>query len=117
MRRDCATPNGLEEFLVARGIELLRAERIDEISLNFAAFARAMHEPGSRVERALGRAAGLLNPYFQIESLYRFNAKFEPGWVPRYLVCEGVLGIPRAGLAALRAEGQLPALRLARMLR
>jgi lysyl-tRNA synthetase class 2 len=67
-----------------------------------------MHAPSNRLEHILGRAAGVLNPYFQIESLYRFNAKFAPRWVPRYFVCEGVLGLPRASLAAMRAEGQFP---------
>ena len=59
-------------------------------------------------ERALGKLVALGNPFFQIESLYRFNAKFFPRWEPRYLVYEGALGLPRAGLAAMWAEGQLP---------
>jgi len=63
---------------------------------------------GTFTERALGRLIALGNPFFQIESLYRFNAKFFPRWEPRYLVYEGVLGLPRTGLAAMWAEGQLP---------
>ncbi len=108
MRRDHDTPNGLTEFMVARAMELLRERGIREASLNFAAFARLMHSPSGPVERLLGRLAALFNPYFQIESLYRFNAKFFPRWEPRYLVYEGALGLPRAGLAAMWAEGQLP---------
>jgi lysyl-tRNA synthetase class 2 len=108
MRRDLDTPNGLMEFLVARGIELLRDDGIDEISLNFAAFARVLHSPAGAGQRLLGRAITLGNPYFQIESLYRFNAKFFPRWEPRYLMYERVVGLPRVGLAALWAEGQLP---------
>jgi len=109
MRRDRDTPNGLTEFLVVRSIELLRERGIDDVSLNFAAFARFLHSPGCRRERLLGRAIALANPYFQIESLYRFNAKFFPRWQPRYLLYEGAFGLPRAGLAAMRAEGQLTA--------
>jgi lysyl-tRNA synthetase class 2 len=108
MRRDPSTPNGLTEFLVVRAIELLRERGIEELSLNFAAFAKWMHSPERRLERALGKLIALGNPFFQIESLYRFNAKFFPRWEPRFLVYEGAFGLPRAGIAALWAEGQLP---------
>lgn len=112
MRREHDTPNGLTEFMVARAMELLRERGIAEASLNFAAFARLIHSPSGPFERLLGRLATVFNPYFQIESLYRFNAKFFPRWEPRYLVYEGSLGLPRAGLAAMWAEGQLPKPRL-----
>ena len=72
-----------------------------------AAFARWLHSPERPAERALGRLITLGNPFFQIESLYRFNAKFFPRWEPRYLVYQGALGLPRASLAAMWAEGQL----------
>jgi lysyl-tRNA synthetase class 2 len=107
MRRDPDTPNGLTEFLVVRAAELLRERGLEEMSLNFAAFAKWIHSPQSRSERVLGKLIALGNPFFQIESLYRFNAKFFPRWEPRYLVYEGALGLPRAGIAALWAEGQL----------
>jgi lysyl-tRNA synthetase class 2 len=108
MRRDRDTPNGLMEFLVVRAIEALHERGVEEISLNFAAFARVMHGPCGRLERLAGRLVALGNPFFQIESLYRFNAKFFPRWEPRYLLYEGALGLPRAALAVMRAEGQLP---------
>jgi lysyl-tRNA synthetase class 2 len=108
MRRDPSTPNGLTEFMVVRAVELLRERGVAEMSLNFAAFARWMHSPEKAHERWLGKLIALGNPFFQIESLYRFNAKFFPRWEPRYLVYEGTFGLPRAGLAAMWAEGQLP---------
>ncbi|HEV3054266.1 MAG TPA: phosphatidylglycerol lysyltransferase domain-containing protein [Solirubrobacteraceae bacterium] len=107
MRRDPDTPNGLTEFMVCRAVELLRERELEEMSLNFATFARYMHSPETQVERLLGWIAKKFNPYFQIESLYRFNAKFFPRWESRYLVYEGALGLPRAGLAAAWAEGQV----------
>jgi lysyl-tRNA synthetase class 2 len=108
MRRDEETPNGLMEFLVVRAIERFRERGVEDVSLNFAAFARFMHRPGGPLERALGRAISFANPFFQIESLYRFNLKFEPRWEPRYLFYDGLGALPRVGLAALWAEGQLP---------
>ena len=108
MRRDRDTPNGLTEFLVVRAIELLRERGVEELSLNFAAFARLLTHPRGRLERLLARLIRLGNPFFQIESLYRFNAKFQPRWEPRYLLYEGALCLPRVGLAALFAEGLLP---------
>jgi lysyl-tRNA synthetase class 2 len=107
MRRDPGTPNGLTEFMVVKAVDLLRERGVEEISLNFAAFARWIHSPEKRSERALGKLIALGNPFFQIESLYRFNAKFFPRWEPRYLVYEGALGLPRASIAAMWAEGQL----------
>jgi lysyl-tRNA synthetase class 2 len=111
MRRDRETPNGLTEFLVVKAIELLRERGVEEASLNFSVFARLIHEPRGRLELIVGRVLLQADAFFQIERLYRFNAKFFPRWEPRYLVYERRLGLPRVGLAALRAEGQLPHVR------
>ena len=43
----------------------------------------------------------------QIEQLARFNAKFEPRWVPRYMCFPGSLELPSVAIAALRAEAFL----------
>jgi len=108
MRREHDTPNGLTEFLVARGLEQLRARGVREASLNFAAFARFVHAPRNAVERIVGQVLLVADAFFQIERLHRFNAKFFPRWEPRYLMYERALCLPRVGLAALWVEGQLP---------
>ncbi len=108
MRRDRDTPNGLTEFMVVRSIELLSERGVEELSLNFAAFARPLRSPRGRVDRLFARLLGFASRWFQIESLYRFNAKFFPRWEPRYLLYEGSAALPAIGLAALVAEGQLP---------
>jgi lysyl-tRNA synthetase class 2 len=108
MRRRRDTPNGLMEFLVARGLELLRERGVEEASLNFAAFARFVHAPRGWGERVAGRGLLIADACFQIERLHRFNAKFFPRWEPRYLMYERVQALPRVGLAALWVEGQLP---------
>ena len=114
MRRDPATPNGLTEFLIVRAIETLREQGVATLSLNFAAFARVLHSPRGPLERLLGRLLTVGDRFFQIERLYRFNAKFGPRWEPRYLVYESSLAFVRTGLATLWTEGQLPRPRLVR---
>jgi lysyl-tRNA synthetase class 2 len=114
MRRDREAPNGLTEFMVVQAIDALKARGIEEISLNFAPFARLIHSPASASERVLGRVAVAADRFFQVERLYRFNAKFLPRWEPRYMIYEGLFGLPRAGLAVMWAERQLPKPSLAR---
>lgn len=108
MRRDPEAPNGLTEFMIVKAIESFRERGIEEISLNFAAFARLLHSPEGVAERFLRRLLQLADSFFQIERLYRFNDKFNPRWEARYLMHEGTLNLPRAALATLWVEGQLP---------
>jgi lysyl-tRNA synthetase, class II len=112
MRRDPETPNGLTEFLLVGAIGALREQGVEELSLNFASFGRLLRAPRGPLERVVRRVVVAADRHFQTESLYRFNAKFFPRWEPRYLVYQGPLGLPRAGIAALRAEGQVPHLPL-----
>ncbi|MGI8579873.1 MAG: phosphatidylglycerol lysyltransferase domain-containing protein [Solirubrobacteraceae bacterium] len=107
-RRERRAPNGLVEFMVVRAILAARERGVEEISLNFATFGRWIAAPTGPAERALGRVARAGDRWFQIESLYRFNAKFFPRWEPRYLLHEGPRSLPRTALAAMWAEGLLP---------
>lgn len=108
MRRDFNTPNGLIDTLIVRSIEYFRDNGIDEVSLNFAAFARWLYAPEGIKEKAAGKIVNVLDPHFQMGSLYRFNAKFFPSWQPRFVVYEKVTALPKVALASLWAEGQIP---------
>lgn len=46
-----------------------------------------------------------LSRWFQIESLYKFNAKFQPRWEPRFMVYRAHGDLPRIGFAVMQAEG------------
>ncbi|GHF32245.1 membrane protein [Streptomyces mashuensis] len=113
MRRDRASDNGLVEFMV---IELLqRAPQLDvqQVSLNFAMF-RSVFERGSRlgagpVLRLWRSLLSFFSRWWQIESLYRANAKYRPIWEPRFMLFEKSSDLLRIGLACARAEGFLEA--------
>jgi lysyl-tRNA synthetase, class II len=111
MRRSPQSPNGTIELMVS---ELnMQAERfgVTRISLNFAMF-RAAFEEGARL--GAGPVArlwrGLLvffSRWWQLETLYRSNMKYQPQWVPRYACYEDARLIPRVGVASVIAEGFL----------
>ncbi|MCU1459486.1 MAG: hypothetical protein JWL73_3578 [Actinomycetia bacterium] len=110
MRRDAVGPNGVNERLIVETIEWAREHGIEEVSLNFAAF-KGLFEEGADLgplQAAQAWVIRRLNPYFQIESLYTFNAKFLPRWVPRYLVYRNPGDLGPVALAALSAEAFLP---------
>jgi lysyl-tRNA synthetase, class II len=112
MRRDDGAPNGLTEYMLVNAIQLLAARGVEDLSLNVAAFARLLHSPEGPLEFLVGRLLVRADAFFQIERLYRFNAKFNPRWEARYLMHEGGLNLPRSAIAALWVEGQLPRPRL-----
>ena len=60
---------------------------------------------GLSVLRAWRGLLVFLSRWFQIESLYKFNAKFRPRWEPRFVVYAASRDLPRIGLAAMQAEG------------
>ena len=112
MRRDLdiEVPNGVNERLIVDTIEWARAEGVGEVSLNFA-FCRALVDEDAEVTGARRVQAWFvrrLSPWFQIESLLRFNAKFSPRWVPRHVAYRSLADLPAVATAAAGAEGFLP---------
>jgi lysyl-tRNA synthetase class 2 len=111
MLRDRETPNGVNEFLIATLLQRGPSLGIRRVSLNFAVFRQAL-ESGERlgagpVSRICYRLLILGSRWFQIDSLYRFNAKFRPIWEPRYLCYPSAADLPRVALATLEAEAFL----------
>jgi lysyl-tRNA synthetase class 2 len=123
MRRDRAAQPGVNDFLIVETIKAANALGVKRMSLNFAVF-RAALERGERIGagpvlRLWRRILVFASRWFQIESLYKFNAKFCPLWVPRFFVFPGTRDALRVGVAALEAEAFLvwPRLEVRRLAR
>jgi lysyl-tRNA synthetase class 2 len=111
MRRSPQSPNGTIELMVS---ELaLHAERIgiSRISLNFAMFRSAFEQGAQLGAGPIARLwRGFLlffSRWWQLETLYRSNMKYQPDWIPRYACYEDARMIPRVGVASVIAEGFL----------
>lgn len=115
MRRLPDAPNGVNERMIVELLDWCRTEGVAEVSLNFSAFRRLL-DPAVRHGRGQEAEAWLLrrfDPVVQLHSLYRFNAKFGPRWVPRHVVYRSRADLGAIGLAALAAEAYLPGARRA----
>ncbi|MFB7373497.1 phosphatidylglycerol lysyltransferase domain-containing protein [Streptomyces sp. NPDC056222] len=113
MRRDRDSENGLMEFMVIELLQRAKEIGITQVSLNFAMF-RSVFERGSKlgagpVLRMWRSLLSFFSRWWQIESLYRANAKYRPIWEPRFMLFEKSADLLRIGLAAGRAEGFLEA--------
>src|SRR5260370_25460019 len=123
MRRDRTAQPGVNDFLIVETIKMAQELGIKRLSLNFAVFrstlARGERIGAGPVLRAWRNILLFASRWFQIESLYKFNAKFCPVWVPRFFVFAGTKDAPRVALAALEAEAFLvwPTLEVRRIAR
>ncbi|HEY6798156.1 MAG TPA: phosphatidylglycerol lysyltransferase domain-containing protein [Kineosporiaceae bacterium] len=117
MRRARTCENGTVEFVIVGVAEAVKALGVRRISLNFAVF-RSVFDRGSRVGagpvlRLWYRLLLVASRWWQIESLYRANAKYQPEWVPRFVCFRRAAELPQVAVAAAEAEAfiQRPRLR------
>ena len=108
MQRERGTDPGVNELMIVETVEYARANNLAHVSLNFAAF-RSLFERADKISagpitRGMRNLIRFTSNFFQVESLYRFNAKFQPGWETRYVLYPRAADLPKVGWAALRAE-------------
>ncbi|MFE0475800.1 bifunctional lysylphosphatidylglycerol synthetase/lysine--tRNA ligase LysX [Streptomyces sp. NPDC058947] len=109
MRRDRSAPNGVMEFMVAELCAAAPKLGVRKVSLNFAVF-RSVFEEGARIGagpvlRLWRRLLLFFSKWWQLEALYRSNAKYHPEWYPRFLCYAEAASLARVGLASAIAEG------------
>src|SRR5664279_488313 len=108
MRRDRTSDNGVNELMIVEFMRGCPALAVARVSLNFAVFREAL-ERGERlgagpVLRLWRRTLLLASRWWQIDSLYRFNAKFQPSWQPRFVSYPAARDLPRVAWASMEAE-------------
>jgi lysylphosphatidylglycerol synthetase-like protein (DUF2156 family) len=107
MRRDPGEhPNGLLDFALCSTIEHLKADGCGGLSLNFAALRSTLagEKGDSTMQRAERWFLKRVSSFAQIETLWRFNAKYDPDWLPRYVAFDTAEHLVPVIMAILRAE-------------
>ena len=108
MRRDRSSDPGLNELMIVAALRAAPDLGVRRLSLNFSVFRSALERGGrlgaGPILRLWREILLIASRWFQIESLYRFNAKFRPVWEPRYVCYPNAADVPRIALAALEAE-------------
>ncbi|MGK2882825.1 MAG: bifunctional lysylphosphatidylglycerol synthetase/lysine--tRNA ligase LysX [Mycobacterium sp.] len=111
MRRSPQSPNGTNELMVSELCAQAERVAITRISLNFAMFRSAFEQGAQLGAGPVARLwRGLLvffSRWWQLETLYRSNMKYQPEWVPRFACYEDARLVPRVGVASVIAEGFL----------
>lgn len=107
MRRDPGDhPNGLLDFALCSTIEHLKAKGSGGLSLNFAALRSTLagEKGDGTMQRAERWFLKRVSSFAQIETLWRFNAKYDPDWLPRYVAFDTAEHLVPVIMAILRAE-------------
>ncbi|WP_327148938.1 bifunctional lysylphosphatidylglycerol synthetase/lysine--tRNA ligase LysX [Nocardia sp. NBC_01329] len=121
LRHAPGSPPETTDLLIAEFA--LRAEQhgIHQVSLSFTLF-RSVFEATGRTETVspapLRRAAGIARSartlplafarWWQQDRLHRASMRYQPRWVPRYVLCDTPRDLARIAIAAARAEGLAP---------
>lgn len=101
-------PNGLIDSTIVATIAHLVGRGERGLGLNFAMMREVLEgdpEAGSRMDALARPILQRLSQGTQMGSLSTFNEKFDPGWVPRYVILDSVEFVATQALVLAGAEG------------
>jgi lysyl-tRNA synthetase class 2 len=112
MRRSPMATNGVTEMMITTLLRDIPQFGASRVSLNFVVFReileRADVASGAAVDRLRAKAVRQLSKRSKVESLYRFNTKFQPTWQARHLIYPNPASLHRVTWAYLYAESLAP---------
>jgi lysylphosphatidylglycerol synthetase-like protein (DUF2156 family) len=124
MRRRPDAANGTMEFVIAAAVEQAKTDGLELLSLSGAPLANAAPESSqldvraSVVAQLLDYVGRSLEPAYGFRSLLNFKKKFQPEFVPLWLIYPDTTDLPAVGAAIGRCYlPQLSVLQVSRLLR
>ncbi|WP_146844412.1 bifunctional lysylphosphatidylglycerol flippase/synthetase MprF [Cellulomonas terrae] len=101
-------PNGLIDANIVATIAHLADSGLRGLGLNFAMMREVLEgdpQDSSRIETLTRPILQRLSQGTQMGTLSTFNEKFDPGWVPRYVILDSVELVATQALVLAGAEG------------
>ncbi|TXR55278.1 DUF2156 domain-containing protein [Quadrisphaera setariae] len=99
-------PSGIVDAMIIATAEHVRDAGQKGLGLNFAVLRTVVSgEQEGRVPEIARQVLTRLGSHSQMESLWRFNAKYDPAWRARFVVVDDLAQLATDGLAMARAEG------------
>ncbi len=102
-------PNGLTDFVIIETLVWMQDQGLNGLGLNFATMRAVLAEemgtgPWGNIER---KTLHHFSDSMQIESLWKFNQKYDPRWRARFVVSDTRARRGREALALGTAEGEV----------
>jgi phosphatidylglycerol lysyltransferase len=105
MRRRPEIENGMMEFLITSAILWAKEKGYETFDLGLSPLSPGDQEKGNNaIEKALRFIYRHINYFYNFRGLHNFKEKFDPEWSPRYLIYPGIVYLPAATLAIIRAD-------------
>lgn len=99
-------PNGIMDFLIIETIHHIAEKGGHGLALNVAMLRRLVaEEPQGTLAKVSHGVVHRASKHTQIESLWKFNSKYQPTWVPRYVIVGTVDDLAIQSLMLAHAEG------------
>ncbi len=105
MRHRQSAEHGQMDFLFVSLFEWARKNGYQTFNLGLSALSGIGEKAEDPViERALHYIYEHVNQFYNFKGLHEFKDKYHPHWLPRYLVYPGVVSLPAAVIAIIRAD-------------
>ncbi len=105
MRKRTQTESGLMDFLFVSLIEWAKSLGYATFNMGLSGLAGIGDNPSDpAIDRAMHYIYEHINQFYNFKGLHEFKAKYDPHWLPRYLVYPGAASLPAVAIAMLRAD-------------
>ncbi len=105
MRHLPQAESGMMDFLFVSLIEWAKGQGCATFNMGLSGLAGIGDNPADpAIDRAMHYIYEHMNQFYNFKGLHEFKAKYDPHWLPRYLIYPSPASLPAVAIAMLRAD-------------